>query len=145
MPTRKVADVIKNQTILTLAPDSSVRAAAQAMAKNRVGSVIVIAGGKLVGIFTERDGLFRVLAAGLDPETATLAQVMTTNVATIGADAPLVRALHMMHDAGFRHMPVVDTDGRPIGMVSIRDALGTELQHFERQVKDKQALEEILG
>ena len=64
---RLIRDVIKSQAILTMAPETSVRAAAREMKTREVGAVMVAEAGKLVGIFTERDGLFRVLAEGRDP------------------------------------------------------------------------------
>lgn len=105
---------------------------------------MVVEDGRLAGIFTERDALFRVLAAGLDPERTTLAQVMTADPAVIPVTASLSHAMHVMHDGGFRHLPVVE-GGKPVGMVSLRDAAGAEILDFERQLKDKAALEEILG
>jgi CBS domain-containing protein len=114
------------------------------MTSRRVGSVMVVEGGQLVGIFTERDALVRVLAAGLDPETATLDQIMTADPTVIPVTASLSQALHVMHDGGFRHLPVVE-GGKPVGMVSLRDAAGGEILAFERQLKDKAALEGILG
>jgi CBS domain-containing protein len=144
MSPRLIKDVVKNQAILTMAPGASVREAARQMKLRRVGAVMVVEGGKLVGIFTERDGLFRVLADGRDPEATTLAAVMTANPATITPDRKLGHALHMMNDSGFRHLPVVE-NGSPIGMVSIRDALGSELANFEREVVAKAELGEILG
>jgi CBS domain-containing protein len=141
---RLIRDVIKAQAILTMAPDTSVRAAAREMKTRKVGAVMVVEAGKLVGIFTERDGLFRVLAEGRDPEATPLSAVMTAKPSTITADRRLGHALHMMHDSGFRHLPVVE-GGAPIGMVSIRDALGAELTSFEREVAAKDELEEILG
>lgn len=144
MPNRLIRDVIKSQTILTMAPDQTVRAAAREMKTRRVGAVMVTQAGKLIGIFTERDSLFRVLAEGLDPDTTPLSAVMTAGPTTIPPDRKLSLALHMMHDGGFRHMPVVDA-GIPVGMVSIRDALGSELSNFEREVAAKADLSEILG
>lgn len=144
MPARLIRDVIKSQTVLTLPATATVREAARQMKTRRVGAVMVVESDRLVGIFTERDGLFRVLAEGLDPDTATLGAVMTANPTTITATNRLGHALHLMHDNGFRHIPVVDA-GIPIGMVSIRDALGLELANFEREVVAKAELGEILG
>jgi len=97
----------------------------------------------LAGIVTERDFLERVLAAGLDPDTTEIGAVMTRNVMTITPDHPLVNALHRMHDCGFRHMPVVE-GGRPVGMVSVRDALGSDLIRFETDEEIKKRLTEVL-
>lgn len=141
---RLIRDVIKNQPIVSLPPDASVREAAREMARRRIGAVVVVDGsGRLAGIFTERDGLFRVLAEGLDPETTPLERVMSTKLSTIAPDRPLVHALHIMHDHGFRHLPVV-RDGQPIGMLSIRDALDHGLVHFARDVEKRETLTEIL-
>jgi CBS domain-containing protein len=104
---RTIRDIIRNQKILALPPETSVRVAARAMGDRNVGSVMVVEDGKLVGIFTERDALVRVLAAGLDPVTTQLSVVMVRKVLTISPDRSLVNALHRMRDNGFRHMPVV--------------------------------------
>ena len=105
--------------------------------------VLVVEKGKLLGIFTERDGLFRVLAAGVDPDTTELSAVMTRRVITIGPDRSLVDALHHMYDNGFRHMPVVES-GVPIGVVSVRDALGSDLVQYEHQAEIKERLSEVM-
>ena len=83
-------------------------------------------GSRLSGIFTERDALFRVIAAGRDPATTTLADVMTPQPQTMHPDEPFVKALRVMHKRGFRHLPVVE-HGRPLGIVSARDALDDDL------------------
>jgi len=140
---RTIREIIRNQRVLTLAPDVSVRVAARAMTEHRVGSVMVIEQDRLVGIITERDCLGRVLAAGLDPDTTELSAVMTRKIMTITPDHLLVNALHRMHDNGFRHMPVVE-NGRPLGMVSVRDALISDLIRFEREEEIKERVTEAL-
>jgi CBS domain-containing protein len=145
MPVRLIRDVIRNQTVLAMPAAATVREAARQMKDRKVGAVMVVDHhGKLQGIFTERDCLFRVLAEGVNPDTTTLALVMTAAPYTITADRKLGVALHMMHDNGFRHIPVVD-HGIPVGMISIRDALGSELSNFELEVVKKKELGEILG
>lgn len=143
MPTRTIADVVRGQRVLTATPDQNVRDASVWMAKERVGSVMIISGDKLVGIFTERDALVRVLAAGLDPDATPLAAVMTANPQTISPDRPLGHAMHLMNDGGFRHVPVV-VDGRPVGMVSARDALGNEMLAFEGELELRESISERL-
>lgn len=135
MPHRTIRDVIREQHVLTAGEDSTVREAARRMADAKVGAILVVRGGLLIGIFTERDALNRVLAAGLDPDATLLAEVMTREPRTVGVGRSLGYALHVMHDGGFRHLPVVD-NGRPVGMVSVRDALGSELMQFERELDD---------
>ncbi|TAH49687.1 MAG: CBS domain-containing protein [Betaproteobacteria bacterium] len=143
MPTRTIAEVVRGQRILTANGDLSVREASERMAAERVGSVMVVRDGRLAGIFTERDALFRVLAARRDPETTRIADVMTANPQTITPDRPLGHAMHMMNEGGFRHVPVV-VDGRPVGMVSARDALGCELLAFEQELEQRESISERL-
>jgi CBS domain-containing protein len=115
------------------------------MAERSVGSIMVVERGILVGILTERDCLVRVLAAGVDPDTTRVSAVMTRKVMTITPNNPLVNALHRMHHNGFRHVPVVE-HGRPVGMVSVRDALGSDadLIRFENELEVKRRLTEVL-
>ena len=144
MPKRTVSQIIKNQSVLSSPDNISVAEAARRMKQAGVGAMMVVAKDQLVGLFTERDALFRVLAAGLDPDKTPLAAVMTANLRTITPDQPFSHALHMMYDGGFRHMPVVE-QGRPVGMISARDALGPELEQFEEELVSREQLTEILG
>lgn len=144
MPNRPVRQLVKNQRILTATATMSVAEAAAAMRDAKVGAIMVLSGPKLAGIFTERDALYRVLAAAKDPKRTTLADVMTADPTTIGPDMPFGHALHIMYDRGFRHVPVVD-NGQPIGMVSARDALGPEMEQFEEELREREHITEILG
>jgi CBS domain-containing protein len=115
---------------LILVPGSmTVRDAAKLMKSKRYGAVLVTEGDDLLGIFTERDAVFRVIAAGLDPETTPLVDVMTKEPKTITPDKTFGHAMLMMHEGGFRHVPVVD-DGKLVGMVSSRNALDPDLEEF---------------
>lgn len=143
MATRKIAEVIHGQKVLTATRNLAVREASQQMKAARVGSIMVVDDGKLVGIFTERDALTRVLAEQRNPETTTLAEVMTANPQTVDPERPLGHAMHLMNDGGFRHVPVVK-DGRPIGMISARDALGVELTAFEHELEQRESISELL-
>lgn len=146
MPHRAVIKIIQNRNFLTSTPEKSVRAVAAHMRDNGGGAVLIVApdDGRLVGICTERDLTFKVLAAGLDPHTTPVRSVMTVNPESIGPDKPFGHALHLMHEGSFRHMPVVLDDGRPIGVISARDALGLELFDFRNQLEQREALTEIL-
>lgn len=144
MPNRPISQLVKNQRILTASATMSVTDAAAAMREARVGAIMVVNGPRLVGIFTERDALYRVLAAGKDPRRTTLADVMTVNPATIEADMPFGQALQMMYERGFRHVPVVD-EGQLIGMVSARDALGPEIEQAKAELREREHITEILG
>lgn len=143
MHSRKIKEVIADRPILTGPMDLSVSVAARRMVEARVGSIMVTVAGKLVGIFTERDALVRVLAAGLNPETTPLARVMTSDVITASPEMPLGHALHLMYEGGFRHVPIVD-GGQAVGMVSARDALGPELVEFEGELLQRASITEAL-
>jgi CBS domain-containing protein len=118
--------------------------AAALMRRNNVGALAVLEQRRLVGIFTERDALFRVLAEHREPATTHLDEVMTPCPQTITSDRPLGHALHMMYEGGFRHVPVVDR-GRILGIVSARDALSSELAEFEMEIVEREHIAEILG
>lgn len=144
MPNRTLRQVITGQTLVTARRDTSVRAAAVAMAEQSVGAILVVDdSGRLIGLFTERDALNRVVARGLDPDTTLLATVMTDKLQTASPDKPLAHALHLMFEGGFRHVPVVE-GGRPVGMVSARNALGIEIHQFEQELKERDHIAEIL-
>jgi CBS domain-containing protein len=145
MPQRPIRSVIHHQQILVAPGQTTVSEAAALMQKAQVGAVMVVdEHGRLAGIFTERDAVFRVLAPARDPTTTRLAQVMTKKPLTVHPDKPVGHALHLMYENGFRHVPVVE-NGRPVGMISARDALGPELKEFESDVERREHIGEILG
>jgi len=144
MPERPIREVIGNQDPVTASSDISVAAAAQLMKRHRIGALLVIDGGRLAGIFTERDALFRVIAAGRDPAQTRVAEVMTLDPRTISPDRPFGHALHLMYEGQFRHVPVVEK-GRPLGMVSARDALEPDLKQFIAELETRTHVGEILG
>ena len=144
MPNRTLRQVIEGQTVTSALADTTVRAAAVAMANQQVGAILVVDDkGLLTGLFTERDVLNRVVAKGLDPDKTPLSAVMTEKLLTATADKPLSHALHMMFEGGFRHVPVVE-NGKPVGMVSARNALGLEICQFEKELKERDHIAEIL-
>ncbi|MBI1942042.1 MAG: CBS domain-containing protein [Betaproteobacteria bacterium] len=144
MPQRPVRSVIEDQHSVTASADITVADAARIMKQNRVGALLVVEGERLAGIFTERDALFRVVAEGRDPRTTHVADVMTWNPRTIAPDRPFGHALHLMYEGEFRHVPVVE-DGRPLGMVSARDALEPDLRQFIAELESRGHIGEILG
>ena len=145
MPKRMIRDVGADRTLITAAPEMTVRAASRLMAEKKIGALLVLGGGSIAGIFTERDALNKVLAAGLDPDATPLSAVMVADPLTIMDDRPLSHALHMMAEEGFRHVPVVDADGRAVGMVSARDALGQDMVELESDMRRMEAMEASIG
>jgi len=135
--------VIANRKPFTTAGKTTIAAAARLMQEHNVGALMIVERGHLIGIFTERDALFRVLAQGRDPATTHIADVMTTKPRTIDPDKAIGHALLMMYDGGSRHVPVVQ-DGKPLGMISARDALGPELQEFDSELEHREHIGEVL-
>jgi CBS domain-containing protein len=146
MPNRAVIKIIQNRHFLTTTPEKSASAVATHMQDNHDGAVLVVSpdNGRVLGICTERDLVFKVLATGLDPHATPVEQIMTPAPQCIGPDIPFGHALHIMHDGGFRHVPVVLPDGRPIGILSSRDALGLEAIDFYKELDQREVLTEIL-
>jgi CBS domain-containing protein len=141
---RPIRTIIEDQKPVTATSEMTVSAASRLMKQQRVGAILVIDNGRLAGIFTERDALFRVIAEGRSPEMTTLAEVMTSNPRTITPDRPFGHALHLMYEGEFRHVPVVE-NGRAVGMVSARDALGPDLKQFISDLDQRTHIGEILG
>jgi len=129
-----IASVMERKKMLVAPPETSVSAAAKLMAKRRVSAVLVVADGRLVGIFTERDAVYRVIAKGRDARTTSLADVMTPDPNTVTPEESFGYAMLLMHEHGFRHAPVIEND-RPVGIVSARNALDPELEEFEAEAQ----------
>jgi CBS domain-containing protein len=143
MTERTVRQIIEGQPAVTAPADTMVCEAARLMKEHNIGALMVLEGDKLAGVFTERDALFRVLAAGLDGATP-LSAVMTANPLTISPDVPFSSALNVMHEGHFRHLPVVE-DGRVVGVVSVRDALGPELEAFVYEMLRQEQVQQVLA
>jgi len=124
-----IKSIMERRKFVTVPPTASVREASEIMARKQVGAVLVVEDERLLGIFSERDAVFRVIARGLDPATTRLLQVMTPEPKTIKPNNTFGYAMTLMHENGFRHLPVVD-DGKPIGIVSARSALDPDLEEF---------------
>ena len=124
-----VGSLIEPHKLVVTGPETSVADAARLLKASEVGAVLVVENDRLVGIFTERDAVYRVLAAGRDPAATRLAEVMTRDPITVAPDDEFGYALYLMHEHGFRHAPVVE-NGRPIGVVSARNALDPDLEEF---------------
>ncbi len=144
MQVRTIRMIIENEGVLTAPAKTTVSEAAGLMKQRQVGAILVVDDGRLAGVFTERDALYRVIAGGLDARMTLLADVMTRNPETIHPDRPFVEALHLMHQRGFRHVPVVE-NGQPIGMVTARDALGPELEDFVYAMLHQDQVAEVLA
>ena len=129
-----VPNVISDQTLHTVTKDASVLDAAKTMAEHKIAATMVLEDGKLIGIITERDMTTRVIAAGRDPASTKISDVMTANPDTLRPDDPAIDALTMMRERKYRHLPVVDGD-TVVGMVSIRDLYALVTDQLEEDIK----------
>jgi len=133
-----MAELVRDQNPLTITPGATVQEACVAMHKRRVGAVLVVEGQRLVGIFTGRDAV-HALAVGLDPQRTLIGQVMTAEPCCLSPHAHAEEALRLMHDGGFRHLPVVE-DGHLVGIVSRYDFRSQE----HRRMDDETGFFEVL-
>jgi CBS domain-containing protein len=134
MPIRSLRSMLEGQKPITISSSATVVEGARLMKQHNIGALLVMDGTRLCGIFTERDALFRVVAAARDPAGTRLAEVMTPQPQTIHPDEPFLHALRLMHKGRFRHLPVVEYD-RPLGMVSVRDALDDDLHELRMDLQ----------
>ena len=120
-----VSEIVSGQELAHLPSTSTIREAARYMVEHGVGSVLVLEAGGLRGIFTERDALGVFVATRRNPDFTKLADVMTEAPQTLAPDATPEDAARRMAAGKFRHMPVVDADGKVLGVVSQRDLVAT--------------------
>jgi CBS domain-containing protein len=136
---QSIRDLMEQKKFLTAPPDTTVSDAARLMADRNVGAVMVVENQRLVGIFTERDAVFRVIATRRDAETTRLSAVMTPEPKTLDPDKTYGHALVLMQENGFRHVPIVE-DGQPVGIVSSRNALDPDLEEFTSEERRRESL-----
>lgn len=112
----------KGYRVLSVPPTVSVLEAVQEMNLHKVGCILIMDGPHLLGVFTERDVLTRVVAEERTPSACRVCDVMTTKPCTITEDSTIGQTMDLFHNMNCRHLPVVDPKaGRVVGMISIRD------------------------
>jgi CBS domain-containing protein len=130
---RTLADV-QHAPMLEVSPDTDVATVVELMNAKRQTAVLVLEQGKLVGIFTERDVLARVLPRGLDPKKARVRELMTENPDVLHESAMLSAALRTLALASYHHLPVIDAHGRPRAVVSLHTVVRHLLDVFPREI-----------
>jgi CBS domain-containing protein len=144
MPNRSVSEVIGRRPVPTTDVATTVRDAARIMKECHSSALLIVEKGVLVGICTERDIVFGVVAEARDPVQTRVDAVMTRKVQTIGPEKPFGHALHLMYEGGFRHVPVVDGAGRPLGLLAAHDALDMDCLQLERELVRREEITVIL-
>ena len=124
-----IRNLMEQKKFLTAPPQTTVSHAARLMAGKNVGAILVVENDRLLGIFSERDAVFRVIAKGRDAKTTLLTDVMTAAPKTLEPGKSYGHALLLMQENGFRHVPVIE-NGRPIGIISSRNAMDPDLEEF---------------
>ena len=118
----QVYDIVKDRRVYSIDANSTVLEAARFMMEHRIGALPVLRDGEIVGIFSERDVMNRVVALGRSPGTTKISEVMTANPKAVSVDETIDNCLFLMREFGFRHLPI--TDGKQLkGLVSLRDIL----------------------
>jgi CBS domain-containing protein len=120
--------------VVSVARGATVMDAVRAMVERNVGATVVLDNTRLVGVFTERDVLTRVVLKRLDPETTPVAEVMTSKVLTVREDADRSSVLRLMSDHHIRHLPVVNAEGSVVMMLSMRHLLRAEVNDLQQTV-----------
>ena len=125
----KVAELraFDRDALITVLGTATVHEAVKTMAGKAIGAVLIVEDDKVAGIFTERDLMNKVVGKDLDTRETKVADVMTREPKTARVDDEAIDCLELMAAGGFRHLPVVDASGRPLGMVSQRDFVATTL------------------
>lgn len=125
----------KPAVVYSIGPADSTFAAVQQMASHDIGFLVVLDQGRLVGVLSERDYARKVVLRGKASQDTPVRDIMTKDVVTVTPDHTLPQCMVLMHDKGFRHLPVVFED-KVLGVVSIRDLLREVIAHHERVIRD---------
>jgi CBS domain-containing protein len=153
----RLREILQARRVVSAPPDTSVHAVAVMMSKGRVGAIPIVDGGRLVGVFSERDLMTRVVVCGRDPhalrvadvmtrdvvprldlERTHVSEVMTSEVVLASLDESVEQCMEKMRSVGCRHLPVME-DGRLIGMISMRDLLRDEIQEQDDEIRSLKA------
>jgi len=133
-----IRHVIRPHRLVTAPPTASVLEVARIMTDARVGAIPIVEGGRIVGIFSERDLMTRIVVAGRDPQRALVSEVMTHEVLTATPDDTRSECLERMRDARCRHLPVLEGE-RLVAVLSMRDLLRDEIEEQDEEIRGLRA------
>ena len=144
MPNRTISQVLNGRAFPALPEDHNVQEAAVMMREWKQSAILILKDQRITGILTERDIVFKVIATQQDPATTKIADVMTRQVTTISPDKPFGHAMHLMYEGGFRHVPVVNDNGTPVGIITSQDALDIETYNMVHELSRREEIAVIL-
>jgi CBS domain-containing protein len=133
-----IRHVIRPHRLVTAPPTASVLEVARIMTDARVGAIPIVEGGRIVGIFSERDLMTRIVVAGRDPQRTLVFEVMTHDVLTATPEETRSECLERMRTARCRHLPVLEDD-RLVAVLSMRDLLRDEIEEQDEEIRGLRA------
>ena len=134
----RLRDVIQQRRVISAPPDATILEVAVMMEKGRIGAIPIVERDRLVGIFSERDLMVRVVVPRLDLDGTKVSEVMTTDVVTATLDDTVDSCVEMMQRVRCRHLPVM-ADGRMTSMLSMRDLLRDEIEEQVDEIRHLKA------
>ncbi|MEX2264125.1 MAG: CBS domain-containing protein [Bryobacteraceae bacterium] len=134
----RVQEILRDRKLFSVQAAQTVAEVARRMADLKIGAILVLERDELRGVFSERDLMTRVVLEGREPARTPVAEVMTTNIATIHEEATLEAAMESMQTRGCRHLPVM-RDGRVVGFLSMRDLMNYELARKSEELSQMRA------
>jgi CBS domain-containing protein len=129
-----IKELLQNQSLLSVEKTATVQVAVEFMAAKNIGAVPVLDGTRLVGIFSERDVINRVIARSLNPTLTPISSVMTTNLVVAQSDDTIEDCLRKMKQAKCRHLPVIE-NGNLVGIISLRDLLQVDISEKDDKIE----------
>ncbi len=130
----KLGSIIRGREVYTLNPNWTVLEAARYMAERRIGAAAVLDGDRVVGVFSERDLMTRVVVAGRDASQTSVSEVMTRDIVVGHPEHTYEEGIALMQKARCRHLPIVQ-EGRLLGFISLRDLLQGEIEEKDEEIK----------
>lgn len=131
---KRLREIMREGFLFAVRKDATVTEAVRTMVENNVGIVAVIEGEHLIGVFSERDAVRRVIDKGLDPATTLIEQVMTRDVLVADEQEHYQTAMRTMDQANIRHLPVV-REGQVVSMLSIRDLVRVDMARLGEELR----------
>jgi CBS domain-containing protein len=124
---------LSDRPVARVSPDDTIHHAVESMRNQGTGCAMVLKESQLIGVFTERDYISRVVARGLDTSLP-VSQVMTANPLTLRPSSSILEAIGLMERAGINHVPVVNDDASPAGLLSVKDVVHYLVEYFPAKV-----------
>jgi CBS domain-containing protein len=131
---KKLRDIMREGFLFAVRKDATVTEAAHTMTEKNVGIVVVLDGDRLVGVFSERDAVRRVIAKGLDPAHTAVGEVMTRDLVMADEDEDYQTAMRTMDQANIRHLPIVRAS-QVVSMLSIRDLMRVDMERMGEELR----------